>query len=204
MCCLLIAEAKEGDFLLSFIKKKFYIQVILVFIFGVVLELCWFNLDYLMFRLKDVPKNVEYTMEDAELYNWQKTNEGYISQPDPMIVLANLNYYVENICINTTPEVDISDGAIFYTNNNIAQFGTDGMIQIVEPLKDANVFVIGDNVKDLRVDIGESEGTVVNNVKLTINVNQLDFRFTRVIIIVLIYVVGYFLLTLQRPRKYDI
>lgn len=191
--------------MLLIIKRNFLFQVIIVFVLGLLIEFFWFNLDYFLLRQKDIPKNIEFNMQNAELYNWQKTDTGYVSQPDPMIILNGINCFVDNIRIDITPDLDISNGTIFFTNDNIEVFGIEeGIININSSLKNNKDFKIDEFIRDLRVDIGESEGTQVVDVNITINYNKLDFRFTRVIIIVLIYVVGYFLLTLQRPRKYDI
>jgi hypothetical protein len=115
-----------------------------------------------------------------------------------------VNTYVESVKINANMNQTVSTVTIFYTNENNKGFNGNAMISQTGTAKGINTFVIRKNVKDLRLDLGEGAGTILNNVTVTVNPSKLNFSWARVISVLLVYLIGVLLFKAQKMPDYNI
>lgn len=148
------------------------------------------------------PKNIIYTMDDFETYNWNFLDNSWYTGMDPMLVINDLNYEIDEISIDVSMKPQIPYVQIFYTNSEYPYWGdASALTQVTQ--SSATLFV-RDFVEDLRIDLGDNENCKLESLTITVNPTELTFSFPILIAVVLIYLSGHFLFLLHRPPDYNI
>lgn len=183
-----------------------YFKILFVAIFAILIELFVFNFDYVYLSfVTKVDKNIEYELQDATLVNWQRVNGYYISESDPMIIFNDLDTDIKNVCISVDSQPIISNLVLFYTNYNMSD--SEEPLMIVwnkDPIDGEYNIEINNNVKNLRIDLGDDAGTTLKEFKLIVNPAVMNFSSARTVAMILIYVSSKLLFRLQRKPKYNI
>lgn len=186
-------------------KKRKIIQLLLALIIGIILEIFVFNYSYVKSRI-DASKvyNEIYTLDDMLTLNWDIGEKQLVSKTDPQLILESLNTVIDEIIIKYQVEGTVSDLVIFYTEAENQNFSEERMIQKLEPNNGENEVMIGKYVKNIRFDLGDASGVVLNGLEVIVNPIEFDFSVSRVVAVVLIFFITQKLFALQDPVDYEI
>lgn len=179
------------------------VKNILICIFvWIVLEVVVFNQHQVrMFLDNKIEKNIEISKDNISLINWKQEENKIISELDPMIVLEDLNMYVDNLEILVDMPKDTVKSTIFYMNVTGEQFSEDKMLTY-EITNGKNILNINQYVSALRIDIGEEEGREIGNFTIVLNSCNIQFSIARMIAIIIIYLSAVGLFKLQGSPNY--
>lgn len=181
---------------------KLIIQLIVLACVTAVAELLLLNVgNWKLLTDSDLVKNRTYALADCEKVNWVETS-GLQSQRDPMLIIPNLDCYVDSLLIQAQliPEIPYID--LFYTNETYLQYG-DIVLREEKP-SERTVFSIGDTVSSLRIDLGDDPGTELRQFAIVVNPVKLQFSVPVVVAVLLIYLSARFLFSLQETPDYGL
>lgn len=155
-------------------------------------------------------KKISYVDKQFEFYNWDKNESGYITRTDPIIIIPNMNMYVDNVKIKFKSSEQFEYIDFFYKTkenetfnmlNNFSRINTVNY-DIKENLYSVK-YNINSYVKDLRVDLGDKSDRFVEEFSMEINF-PIKFSISRVIAIFLIIISSEILFKLQKNQTYRI
>ncbi len=183
-------------------RIKLGLQLILLACSAAIIELLFLNLGaWKLLMDPNMVKNRVYTLADCEKVNWEE-GEVLRSSTDPMLLLSNVGCYVERLSIQTELSVPVPYIDLFYTNERYLQYG-DVLRRIEEPGSEA-FLAIGDQIFDLRIDLGDEPGTELYNFTAVVNPVEIKFSFPVVVAVLLIYLTAKFLFSLQKIPDYGL
>lgn len=185
--------------------KKNIIRIVLVVIIALFLELGVFNFQYFV-SCFDTSKqyNIIYSLDDMNKINWENSNnKKLVSKVDANLIIEEINTYIDDVFIEYDSSKIIPDIVLFYTDKNNIYFNAENIITISNPQSSLRIGV-NKTVKDLRIDLSDDEGIILNDIKIIVNPAKLDISISRILAIVLIYFSFISLFTLQRSPKYDL
>ncbi len=197
---LIVENEKVGN-----MKIKLFIQFFIIIIIAFILELGIFNFKYFVSKF-DTSKqyNLEYTLKDMAKVNWDIEADGkLISGSDANLVIENIDTYINTLCIEYIVNKKLSDVSIFYTNDKEIYFNGDNIRTISSPDNYLDIS-LKKQIKDLRIDLSDEKGILLNDINVIINPVSLRISFSRIIAIVLIYYSFISLFALQRSPTFDI
>lgn len=185
--------------------KKEIIKIVLVILSGLFLEVFIFNFTYIKSRL-DTSKeyNIEYSPDDMVKTHWLDTSETMISDADPQLILESVETFVDQISISFTANKPIDNVLLFYTNRKVKEINGELLIVNSEVGKEERLFTIRDYIGVLRIDPGEDAGVEFQNFKIIINPVNFNLSLSRVVAILLLYLLARALSTLQNPPDYGL
>ncbi|WP_313560209.1 hypothetical protein [Ruminiclostridium cellobioparum] len=180
---------------------KLISKIIIVLFVGIILELGIFNFDFFKEYVdKSTTKNIYYTLDQMEVKNWTKINNGLISEEDPMLFIKGVNTKVKKVKLEVETDKPAEFILLFYTTESDPIFTDSASILYnTDSLLKVDKFI-----KDLRIDIGDKAGIRLKQIKITINPLNFNFSISRIIAVLIIYLLGRFLLTIQQSPDYDI
>lgn len=189
--------------------KKIY-KLCLYIIVSILIELIILGIYNYNYMSMCDNKKISYVDKQVEFYNWDKNESGYISKTDPIIIIPNLNMYVDNVKIKFKSSQQFEYIDFFYKTkknetfnmlNNFSRINTVNY-DIKEDLYSVK-YTINSYVKDLRVDLGDKPDRFVEDVSMEINF-PIKFSIARVIAIFLIIISSEILFKLQKNQTYRI
>lgn len=181
------------------------VRFIVVLLVSIFLECFIFNFKYVESKFHSSRMyNVEYEQEEMIKINWRENNGILISNPDPQLIIEDVNTYVEEIEIMYSISDSIDNILLFYTNEDIKEI--TGELLIVSPSGETGKTIISvkDYVGILRIDLGESENIMIQDIRVVINPVSFHFSISRLIACFLIYYIAKGLFALQRAPDYGI
>ena len=183
------------------VKIKVLIKTALFgLILGLILEFAVFNFSY--FNMKsNFEENITINQEDIQFFNWNVENETYITGLDPMIVLENIDKKVKNIRFDLKLSQEFISSTIFHTTNENEIFGIENM-DIIDIQNGENFVEFDKFIHSLRLDLGEYEGLELKGINIIINYNRLNISISRIIAVILIFLSGKMLFSLQDNPDY--
>lgn len=183
---------------------KFRYKLFFITVFAIFLEIVIFNFPYVSGMLNgNIEKNISYNLEDIEKVNWRKVDNSLISEQDPMLTISNIDTYVKDFELSFSIDKKIPFIMIYYTQNEDDTFNDKMSIALTDNLRDKNEIKVNSFVKDLRVDLGDDAGVKLNSLDVVINPVKLNISISRIIAILLIYIVGIGLFYLQRSPNFE-
>lgn len=188
---------------MKLIKSKSVVQVIILVILAAILQVLLLNLDYWKYQLSDNSiSNMTYELGDFEVANWQVTETALCSEKDPILVLPNISCNVDRILIETQLTPTIPYLEVFYVNDVHTQYG-EVIIHEDNP-KECTTVEIGDTVRDLRIDLGDDAGTILDSIKVTVNPEEFQFSISILVAVAIIYFCCKYLFGLQKAPDYGL
>lgn len=185
-------------------KKKLIFKSIVIILISMIIEVGFFNFNYIKEIIKDTPdSNIKYDLKNVKLENWDKSGETITSKADPMIIITDVNKDIKTIKIQCKTNKPIPYIDFFYTNTERAEFNGDMLLRIDNVKGNINVYDINQSAKDIRLDLGDNAGLVLTDFALTINPVDFNISISRVTAIVLIYLISSGLFSLQRSPNYE-
>ena len=147
-----------------------------------------------------VSKDKRYTMEDFELINWTKAGDSVESNADPILLVHMEPQYIHNMIISITTNPIVSDISILFEDKEHKLSNISGKAK-----NNTTRIVIEKEVTSyIRIDPGEEQGLKLKNVSMIINPTSFHFSLSRVIGIIIIYVLGVFLIRIQKMPDYSV
>lgn len=182
---------------------KLLFRLVILAIATSIIEIVFLNLNAWRLTLnRDLKKNLLYTLSDMETANWDEDGDGLYSQTDPILIIPSLNSYIDSIMIEAdlSPAIPYID--VFYTNDAHPQYG-DIVIREEELGEQVNVS-IHDTVLNLRIDLGDDQGTTLRHFSVVINPVKIQFSGAIVVAVLIIYLTALFLFSLQKAPDYGL
>ncbi len=185
--------------------KSRILRFFVVFTVSVIIEMVVFQGVTIVNLLdNNIVKNRVYTLLDFEYINWSVNEDDMlVSENDPILVLADVNTYIDSIKIITQMSDQLQYLEVFYVNAQYPNYG-DIVKHCDEVNNNAVNISIGDDVRDLRIDLGDEAGVILTNIIVTINPVSFHFSFSRVITLLIIYYGAYYLFALQKMPNYNL
>lgn len=184
---------------------KEILHTVIVILIAAIIEMYIINGNYWLkwLEMGDAKQNLHYTLEDAELLNWDTSGEKPVTMFDPIILINDIDTTIDTICIKVNAQGDIPYIDIFYINDEHKIPDYDNLIKVQPPFEYDNIVIdVNQYINLLRIDLGDFEGLVVQDFELIINENVFSFSLVRMIAIIMIYYATVFLFKLQDTPKY--
>lgn len=181
------------------------IRIFTIIIFAVVLELLVFNF-YAMNMLLSPNLEIDrtYNLSVMDKINWETDGNRFISNPDPILIISNVDTIVKKVKITVLADRPIDNVVLFYTNNQSPNFSEDTLIVDSEQLVKSTSFTLNEKVNAVRIDLGDEAGLTLNDITVVINPFEFHFSYSRVIAILLMYLTIVGLSALQKVPSYQI
>jgi len=183
--------------------RKYIIRFMSVLIISLLIEIFIFNFSFIFNKVINKVDTTVYSKDILKLINWNEKDGKLISSFDPMIVFEGLNQNIKNIKIDIVSDYTIPYVEIFYTNENNPVLNGDLKVYSDVEFNDKTKIDLSEFVKDIRIDLGDAEGVVLEDIIITFNDFDLNLSISRILAINLIYWIGVILFAMQRPPKYD-
>lgn len=183
---------------------KYLKRGILALLVGVLLEVLYFNFSTLAIRLNPEIITKSYSLSQMEPVNWVKTGNTLVSGLDPMLQISGVDCFAKTLTIQFNTDSSVESVTIFYTNDQNDIFNGNAMLVRTGTISGLCMFDANVNVKDLRVDLGDMAGTVLNEATVIVNDDSFDFSISRVVAVVLIYFAAVFLFSIQKMPDYHL
>lgn len=176
-------------------------KVLVSLLVAVLIEVVFFNSAPLVNLFKGV-KPMEFSADKLSFVNWSKTDTGFVSQPDPMIILENLSIVADTFTVRLTAEPQPSSYTIFYTRG-AETFSGNNMI-ITSDMTGDDTFPLGQRISAIRIDPGEEAGLVLHDVTFVFNNLSWDISLSRIVVMLVIWWGTKFLMSLQKAPNYGV
>jgi|GEM_PF-1628029 len=188
-------------------NKRFgplFVKIFLIAAAAFILQLVLWNWSSWSFLLDgSVKKNVVYTLQDFQTQNWTEQDGQLISSHDPMLIRDGINSYIRQVQIELNANSLPPYVQIYYTDDTHPNYDGDAVI-MAQPVFDTMVIDVNDDVQNLRIDLGDEPGTVLQGITVTVNPVKVHFSASIEVAVMLIYLGGSFLFSLQRAPDYGL
>ncbi len=187
-------------------RKKWWFRLALVCVLAIAIEFLVLNFAQTRDRLTQrYLEDVVYTAAEVELVNWQQDGDKLISQSDPQIILPEIDRYVNSLEIIFDTQVPINTVMVFYTDAQTPDFTGDAMIACPGEINGKCQITLQRNVNRLRIDIGDAEQQVIENLQIVqTHGNYRPYSLARIMSVILVYICGCFLMRLQKMPDYGL
>lgn len=189
-------------------KKAFkYIwRILIVALVSALIESFVFNIDYFIVKAKsDSRVNIVLKTEDFTVYNWDADNGKMVSMYDPILAVEDFNGYIDTIKIQLLVDGYLPYVDVYYSNEENPVMGEDTQFRLAELCEDGSYYVRVDKyVEELRIDLGDEAGLILDDISVLINENVFSFSLARFVTMNLIYWFAVLLFAAQRLPKYNI
>lgn len=171
---------------------------------GLLLEILVFNFGFLTMLMEPSLQERVLRMEDFEATNWSEYEGRLISQPDPMFVAYQLQGKVKTAAIYYETAQQPDSITLYYTNSRYPIVCEETTRRTQSNPNQRVEITINDEIQVLRVDIGESAGLELTDFRVVFNEREFDFSVSRIMTMVLIWLVGTFLFGMQKMPDYHL
>lgn len=180
-------------------------RIIMVLIVACCIEIFGINFFHILNVFDNsVEKNIEYTLQDMQKVNWSQGVPYLISKYDPNLIIENVNVFTKKIKLDISSNQEIPYIQVFYTNNENENFNEKLLVEYEQPVVGEIEISINQYVKDLRIDLGDEEGVILDNINVIINPTDFNFSISRVVAMILIYFLSIGLFYLQKNPEYNV
>ena len=173
-------------------------------VIGILLELFVFGFGSLRLLMDTSVEERVLSIHDFETVNWTETEGTLTARPDPMLVMDGLNDKVRTVTIYYRSEPQPDRITLFYTNSQYPEICQETVRTASPTPRQRAVFKVNDTVQGLRIDVGEVAGLQLSDLRVVFNEKHFDFSVSRVVAMVLIWIVGSFLFSIQRMPDYHL
>lgn len=151
-----------------------------------------------------VEKNREYSLQDMQAVNWKQEDGHLISQYDPNLIVEDVDTFIKKMKLKISSNQEIPYIQVFYTNNENENFNGELLVEYGQPVKEEVEISLDQHVNNLRIDLGDEEGMMLDDIKVVINPVNFNFSISRIVAMILIYVLSIGLFYLQKNPDYNI
>lgn len=151
-----------------------------------------------------VEKNREYILKDMQAINWKQEDGHLTSQYDSNLIVEGVDTFIKKIKLEISSNQKVPYIQVFYTNDKNENFNGELLVEYGQPVIKEVEISLDQHVKNLRIDLGDEEGMMLDDIKLVINPVNFNFSISRIIAMILIYVLSIGLFYLQKNPDYNI
>ena len=178
-------------------------KVIIISLIAVLLEVFYFNFSALQLMLGEHEgKNLVFHENDFSFVDWEKQGDTFISTSvDPQVLIGLDGMRINSVLLHadTIPQTDSYQ--FYYTDEH-------GEVAVVNGSRSESgliMFHVNDwSANWIRIDIGDAPGIQLKGVTVTVNPVQWDISLSRIVAIILIYLLGSLLFRIQSMPDYGI
>lgn len=183
--------------------SKLLKRTVVICLIAALLEIFYFNFSTVqMMTGEQEEKNLIYHESDFSFVDWEQQGDTFISTSiDPQILIGLDGMKINSVLLqaDTIPEIDSYQ--FYYTNEH-------GEVAVVNGSRIKNgaiMFYVNDwSANWIRIDIGDTPGIQLGGFTVTVNPVQWHISLSRIIAVVLIYLLGSLLFRIQRMPDYGI
>lgn len=180
-------------------------KIAMICLFAVLLEVVYFNYSALRMMFgEQKDKNLAFQEENTLFVNWEKQGSTFVSTSvDPQMLFELDAMKIDTVVLQADTVPAVVPCQFFYTNANGEVVAVEGS---TDPEKEGCIeFQVDDWSSDLiRIDIGDAPGIQLGGFTVTVNPVQWHISLSRIIAVVLIYLLGSLLFRIQRMPDYGI
>lgn len=173
-------------------------------VIGILLELFVFGFGSLRLLMDPSAEERSFTVNDFATVNWTEAEGKLTAQPDPMLIMEGLNDKVRTVTVYYCSEPQPDRITLYYTNSQYPVICQETVRTASPTPSQKVVFKVNDNVQGLRIDVGEAAGLQLSDLRVVFNEKHFDFSVSRVVAMVLIWIVGSFLFSIQKMPDYHL
>lgn len=175
-----------------------------VLICAILLECFYFNFTFFNRVLFQHSRMSTQVLDDFETVSWRYHETGMISENDAQLIFAGLNEEVGEftVYLDSMPLPKYID--FFYTNEDHPFFTGDSLIRVECHGKNIIKIPVHTEVQNYRLDLGDDPGVVLTSLRVVKDESSFSFSFSRVLTVVLIWLVGTFLFGMQKMPDYHL
>jgi len=142
---------------------------------------------------------------ESELWfvNWEQADNRYISLSDSQIIWLDTDRHVRSFRVEYYPPSQASGIEFFYTNDLNPFFSAETLVSVPEIAEGSFTVITNMHMNDLRVDLVEEAGFVLERVSITLNPADLDFSVSRIVAVIIIYLGIKLLFGIQKIPAYN-
>ena len=181
-------------------KKKTFLEFAAVLFASIFIEVLVFNFPAVQSTLSGERETV-YNFEHLSFQNWCKENGVLVSEADPIIFKDNIGIAASSFTVKLNADPMPDSLLVFYTTGVIEGFSADKML-VIEPVTGSDTVQLNERISAIRVDPGETEGIVLEDVSFIFNEVGWDISTARIFAILIIYWGTRFLMSLQKTPDY--
>lgn len=180
---------------------KLWKKTILVALIAVVLEVGYFNFSHWRMQLNaDIEKNVTLSLQEGYPLNWEEKDGVLYSLEDPQILFETSAMEIQNIEIYLDGAKGVDTCLFYYTD-------ADGVVQVVSGVQieqDRYRFTVKDTSSGvIRFDTESAGQMQLRDLEIIINPDGWDISISRIVAVILIYLVGVLLFQTQKMPDYE-
>ena len=169
-------------------KTKIIKQCVVVLLISVALEFLYFNFSATLSLLRGDTAGPVYEMSDMEILNWEETDDAYITGIDPILAIKGIDMYIKELDIYIDAPQPFPNPQIFYTENSGESFNGDQVIVLQENTENAAHVSMNRSICDLRIDLSEEQGLLLNDIRVEINpVDAIHFSWAHIVAVLIAY-----------------
>ena len=169
-------------------KTKIIKQCVVVLLISVALEFLYFNFSATLSLLRGDTAGPVYEISDMEILNWDKDGEAYVTGIDPMFIMENVDTCVEDIDIHVSAPQSFQNVQLFYTESEDEVFTGEKSIILQENSLNVIHAALNRNICDLRIDLSEEQGLLLNDIRVEINpVDTIHFSWAHIVAVLIAY-----------------
>lgn len=185
-------------------KTKIIKHCVVVLLISVALEFLYFNFSATLSLLRGDTAGPVYEMSDMEILNWDKDDEVYVTGIDPMLVMEDVDAYVQDIDIHINAPQQFQDSQIFFTESDDEEFTGEKSVMLQENASNIMHAELNRSICDLRLDLSEVQGLRLNDIRVEINpVGTMNFSWAHIVVIQIAYLLLFGLNQLQKGPDYS-
>lgn len=175
-----------------------------VLICAILLECFYFNFTFFNRVLFQHSRMSTQVLDDFETVSWRYHETGMISENDAQLIFPGLNEEVGEftVYLDSMPLPKYID--FFYTNEDHPFFAGDSLIRVECHGKNIIKIPVHTVVQNYRLDLGDDPGVVLTSLRVVKDESIFSFSFSRVLTVVLIWLVGTFLFGMQKMPDYHL
>lgn len=183
--------------------KKNFFEFAALLVLWIALECFVFNFNATKARLVySGQTNIDLDQEEMKKINWVQNGDTLVSKEDPQLIFEDLRQYVGQITIFYESSAPVNDIAVFYTTDEVSEFGAELFAQSLQPEQKGTTLKIDSYVKDLRVDLGDAAGVSFENIHIRIEPLTIQISLARLVAILFIFYMSKLLFAIQAPLDF--
>ena len=181
---------------------KFWKKTVLVVLFAVVLEFGYFNFSSWRIRLDpNIEKDITLSLQDGYPVNWEEKDGVLYGLEDPQVIFELPAMQIQTVELHLN-DADGVEACLFYYTD------ADGVVQAVsgeEKQKSLYHFIVKDNSAGaVRFDTESTKQMKLKGFEMVINPTEWDISISRIVAVILIYLVGALLFQTQKMPDYEV
>ena len=178
--------------------KKIALSVLI----ALLIEIVCFNWSPLISHVRNTER-LRISADELSYVNWTEADGGRVSLQDAMIIKEGLSILARTMTIHLTAQPQPAAYTVFYTEGVGEAFSENRMITVPAATGEATV-ALDKQISAIRIDPGEGEGVLLQDVSISFNDVPWDISLARLIAMLIVWWGTKLLMSLQKAPDYEI